>query len=97
MGIETESVIQTVELENNNGLSKDDALLAQLGYKAELKRNFSIIQVFGVAFSIMSLLPSVASVLAFSLPAGPAGMTWGWILPSCLILTIGMYTNILQL
>lgn len=70
-------------------ISRDDELLIELGYKPELKRNFSIIQIFGVAFSIMSLLPSIASVLAFNLPAGPVGMTWGWILPSLCILSVG--------
>lgn len=69
--------------------SRDDALLAELGYKAELKRNFSVIQVFGIAFSIMSLLPSIATTLSFSLPAGPVGMTWGWLLPVFCILTVG--------
>lgn len=35
-----------------------------------------MIEVFGIAFSIMGLLPSIASVLAYSIPAGPAGMVW---------------------
>lgn len=30
----------------------------------------------GIAFSIMGLLPSIASTLAYSLPAGPAGLVW---------------------
>lgn len=71
-------------------VNKDDALLIELGYKPELRRNFSVIQIFGVAFSIMSLLPSISSVLAFNLPAGPVGMTWGWLLPSCCILSVGI-------
>lgn len=33
-------------------------------------------QIFAVAFSIMSLVPSIASTILFSLPAGPAGMVW---------------------
>lgn len=70
--------------------NKDDELLAQLGYKAELKRNFSVIEVFGIAFSIMSLLPSIAASLVFALPAGPVGMTWGWLLPSICILSVGL-------
>lgn len=61
-----------------------------LGYRPELKRNFSVIQVFGIAFSIMSLLPSIASTLALNMPAGPVGMTWGWLLPSICILTVGV-------
>jgi len=78
------------DIPGEKGVSADDHLLMQLGYKPELKRNFSVIQVFGIAFSIMSLLPSIASVLAINLPAGPVGMTWGWLLPSLCILTVGM-------
>ena len=51
----------------------DNELLAQIGYKPELRRQFLTLQVFGVAFSIMGLLPSVASILATALwPARPA-------------------------
>lgn len=35
-----------------------------------------MIEVFGIAFSIMGLLPSIASTLVYSIPAGPAGMVW---------------------
>ena len=49
---------------------------AKLGYKQELRRNFTMIEVFGIAFSIMGLLPSIASTLAYSIPAGPVGMVW---------------------
>ena len=50
--------------------------IARLGYKQELKRNFSTFEVFGIAFSIISLLPSIASTLTYTLPAGPIGMVW---------------------
>ncbi len=49
---------------------------AKLGYKQELRRNFTMIEVFGIAFSIMGLLPSIASTLAYSIPAGLVGMVW---------------------
>ena len=49
---------------------------AKLGYKQELRRNFTMIEVFGIAFSIMGLLPSIASTLVYSIPAGPVGMVW---------------------
>ncbi|KAL0063973.1 hypothetical protein AAF712_009040 [Marasmius tenuissimus] len=57
----------------------DEELLASLGYKQEFKRAFSPLEVFGVAFSIQGLLPSIASVLGFAIPngGGPA-MVWGW-------------------
>jgi hypothetical protein len=34
-------------------LTKDDVCLEDLGYRPELKRNFSKLETFGVAFSIM--------------------------------------------
>ena len=74
------------------GLASEDdaAVLAKLGYKQELRRNFTMIEVFGIAFSIMGLLPSIASTLAFSIPAGPVGMVWGWFLASGLIFVVGL-------
>lgn len=70
--------------------TSDNDLLAQIGYKPELKRRFNTIQVFGVAYSIMGLLPSVASILSHALLAGPAGAIWGWLISSVLIFTIGL-------
>jgi hypothetical protein len=49
---------------------------ANIGYKQELKRHYSSIQVFAIAFSIMGLLPSISATLWFSVPAGPVGMVW---------------------
>ncbi|OOF91389.1 hypothetical protein ASPCADRAFT_57671 [Aspergillus carbonarius ITEM 5010] len=68
----------------------DSQLLAKLGYKQELRRQYSTVQIFAVAFSIMGLVPSIASTLAFSLPAGPAGMVWGWFTASILIFFVGL-------
>ncbi|PMD13127.1 gaba permease [Hyaloscypha hepaticicola] len=68
----------------------DAELLARLGYKQELRRNFTMIEVFGIAFSIMGLLPSIASTLSFSVPAGPVGMVWGWFLASMFIFIVGV-------
>lgn len=61
-----------------------------MGYVQELKRDFSILEVFGIAFAAMGILPSIASTLAFSLPAGPAGMVWSWLLASCCIMCVGL-------
>ncbi|EYE90503.1 putative GABA permease (Uga4) [Aspergillus ruber CBS 135680] len=70
--------------------SGDMELLAKMGYKQELKRQYSTVQIFAVAFSIMSLVPSIASTISFSLPAGPAGMVWGWLTASIFILCVGL-------
>ncbi|KAF8556713.1 amino acid transporter [Imleria badia] len=69
----------------------DQQLLAELGYKQEFKRAFSPLQVFGITFSVMGLVPSITSVLIYSLPnGGPSAMVWGWAVASFLILCIGM-------
>ncbi|ODV94914.1 hypothetical protein PACTADRAFT_50761 [Pachysolen tannophilus NRRL Y-2460] len=68
----------------------DNELLAEIGYKAELRRQFSTLQVFGVAFSIMGLLPSISSVLAQALTGGTVGMIWGWFIASFFVLLIGI-------
>ncbi|EGO02856.1 hypothetical protein SERLA73DRAFT_165793 [Serpula lacrymans var. lacrymans S7.3] len=69
----------------------DEALLAQLGYKQEFKRAFTPLEVFGIAFSIIGLLPSIASVLFYAIPnGGPAAMVWGWAVASLFILCVGM-------
>lgn len=43
-------------------MSGDEALLAKLGYKQELRREFSPIEVFGIGFSIIGLIPSIGWV-----------------------------------
>ncbi|KAJ5771713.1 hypothetical protein N7520_002242 [Penicillium odoratum] len=68
----------------------DSALLAKMGYKQELRRQYSTPQVFAIAFSIMGLVPSIASTIAFSLPAGPVGMVWGWFTASVFIFLVGL-------
>ncbi|KAJ7830506.1 amino acid/polyamine transporter I [Mycena olivaceomarginata] len=70
----------------------DEKLLATLGYKQEFKRAFTPLEVFGIAFSIIGLLPSIASVLFYAIPnGGPGpGMVWGWAVASILILFVGM-------
>ncbi|KIW53910.1 hypothetical protein PV05_06318 [Exophiala xenobiotica] len=69
---------------------EDAAVLAKMGYKQELRRNFSMVEVFGIAFAIMGLLPSIASTLSFSIPAGPVGLVWGWFLASMFIFVVGL-------
>ncbi|KAI1916999.1 GABA-specific high-affinity permease [Ophidiomyces ophidiicola] len=71
-------------------LDQDANALAAMGYKEELRRHYSTIQVFAIAFSIMGLLPSIASTLSFSLPGGPAAMVWSWFIASGFIFTVGL-------
>lgn len=69
----------------------DAELLATLGYKQEFKREFSSIEVFGIAFSIMGVAPSIASTLIYSMPSGgPVSMVWGWVVGSFFIAITGL-------
>ncbi|RLP62973.1 hypothetical protein L150_01678 [Candida albicans Ca529L] len=81
------SPTRDIDPQHNAG---DVELLAQIGYKQELNRHYSTLQVFGIAFFIMGLLPSIASVLTTGLESGPAGLVWGWFLSSIFILCIGI-------
>ncbi|KAJ8594347.1 amino acid transporter [Rhizopogon salebrosus TDB-379] len=71
--------------------SADEAILAKLGYKQEFRRSFTPLEVFGVAFSYIGLLPSTASVLFYAIPnGGPFAMVWGWAVASAFIMCIGL-------
>jgi amino acid permease len=67
-------------------ISADDQLLATLGYRAELKREFSYFTVFGQSFGAMGIAPAIAESITFSLgSAGAPGMVWTY-LAGCLLL-----------
>ncbi|EME83102.1 uncharacterized protein MYCFIDRAFT_153757 [Pseudocercospora fijiensis CIRAD86] len=64
----------------------DDQTLGALGYKQEFKRDFSILQSFSVSFSILGLLPSIASTLPYALGySGTGGTAWGWLIAAFMI------------
>ncbi|VEU20143.1 DEKNAAC100948 [Brettanomyces naardenensis] len=83
----TQSVIRAINAKHAGG---DEDLLAEIGYKQELKRTFSTFQVFGIAYSIMGLLPSIASMIGTGYTAGPGGFLWSWICASFFILSVGV-------
>ncbi|KZT06558.1 amino acid transporter [Laetiporus sulphureus 93-53] len=67
----------------------DDALLAELGYKSEFRREFSLIETIAFAFSIMGVIASVSSTFSFPLASGGhVGMVFGWLIPSLFVMTI---------
>ncbi|KAH9927011.1 amino acid/polyamine transporter I [Fomitopsis serialis] len=58
---------------------RDEAELARMGYKQELRRDFGLLQNFGVSFSIISIITGVSSTFAYGLSTGgPVVMVWGW-------------------
>ncbi|KAJ7438311.1 APC amino acid permease [Mycena galericulata] len=59
--------------------------------KQELKREFSAFVLFGFGFSVSAIVPSVASVLVYSLPnGGPSAMIWGWATSTVFLMFIAM-------
>ncbi|KAF8848344.1 amino acid transporter [Acephala macrosclerotiorum] len=60
-----------------SAISADDQLLASLGYRAELKREFSYLTVFGQSFGAMGIAPAIAESIIFSL--GSAGTVGMWV------------------
>ncbi|GLB38878.1 putative apc amino acid permease [Lyophyllum shimeji] len=69
----------------------DDHLAATPGYKQEFKRKFTSLEIFGVSFPVIALVPSIASVLFNSIPngGGPA-MVWGWAVASLFMLLVAI-------
>ncbi|KAK0467117.1 APC amino acid permease [Desarmillaria tabescens] len=69
----------------------DNAKLAELGYKSEFKREFSLIETVAFAFSIMGVVASVSSTLSFGLVSGGhVGLVFGWLIPSIFVMTIAL-------
>ncbi|KAJ7511673.1 APC amino acid permease [Mycena galericulata] len=69
----------------------DKTLLARLGYKQELKREFTIVELFGFGFSVNAVVPSIAATLFYSMPnGGPTAMIWGWATSSVFIMFIAL-------
>ncbi|KAL4755482.1 hypothetical protein BDW72DRAFT_163888 [Aspergillus terricola var. indicus] len=56
----------------------DDVQLAALGHKAELKRNFSMLSMLGLAFAILNSWTALSTSLNLSLPSGGCtSVIWG--------------------
>lgn len=75
-----------LEAGSMTAMDADDELLASLGYRAELKREFSYLTVFGQSFGAMGIAPAIAESMIFSLgSAGSPGMVWTYLV-GCLSL-----------
>ena len=71
-------------------LSEDERLLAELGYKQELSRNWSGFSNFAISFSIISILAGCFTTFGQGFNnGGPVAISWGWPIISMFILIIG--------
>jgi amino acid permease len=72
-------------------MDADDELLASLGYRAELKREFSYLTVFGQSFGAMGIAPAIAESIIFSLgSAGSPGMVWAYLVGCILLMPVAL-------
>lgn len=68
----------------------DELLLARIGYKQELRREFSKWSTVSYAISILGVLGSVPATFGSPLAAGgPATAVWCWFFGSCMAMCIG--------
>ncbi|KAF8196851.1 amino acid transporter [Mycena galopus ATCC 62051] len=69
----------------------DNAKLAELGYKSEFKREFSLLETCAFSFSIMGIVASISSTLSFGLASGGhVGLVWGWFIPSFFVMFVAL-------
>jgi len=67
----------------------DDVRLAELGYKSEFRREFSLLELIAFSFSIMGVVASVTSTFSFPLVSGGhVGMVFGWLIPCLFVMTV---------
>ncbi|KAK4235170.1 amino acid/polyamine transporter I [Achaetomium macrosporum] len=61
-------------------VEEDAAALERLGHKQELKRNFSMVSMLGLAFAILNSWTALAASISLALPSGGASsVIWGLI------------------
>ncbi|KAI8610653.1 APC amino acid permease [Chytriomyces sp. MP71] len=71
--------------------ANDEALLAQLGYKQELKRELSTFTNYGVALSTICICSGLTSLFGYGLvTGGPVVMTWGWLVVAFFTMLVGL-------
>ncbi|OCK80863.1 APA family basic amino acid/polyamine antiporter [Lepidopterella palustris CBS 459.81] len=71
-------------------LHHDEDKLANMGYKQELNRSWSMLHNFGVSFSIISVVTGITTLFSYGLTVGgPGVMSVGWIIVTFMTCFIG--------
>lgn len=73
------------------GTDLADELLENLGYRPELSRNRSTLQIAFMAFILASIPYGLATTMYYPLVGGgPVNIIWGWVLVSFIILCVAV-------
>ena len=76
-------------LGENGGHNSADDLLEAMGYKSELLRSRSTLQVAFMSFVLASIPYGLATTLYYPIVGGgPADIIWGWVVVSLIILCV---------
>lgn len=68
---------QDITINVDHVINDDEAMILALGYKQEFKREFSLWSIFAVSFSVLGLLPSIASTFDYQqLVIGISPIPW---------------------
>ncbi|KAH9981654.1 APC amino acid permease [Russula compacta] len=80
-----------IEAAVGSNLTGDEADLARMGYRQELRRDLTLFQSFGVSFSVINVIVGVSSLLFFGLvTGGPVVMVWGWVVVAFFTMLVGL-------
>lgn len=78
-GAKVEISPDNLEASSSSGLDKSDGHLIELGYRSELKREFSLFSAFSFALSVSGLFSTIATTFTYPLVAGgSASVVWCW-------------------
>lgn len=61
MGIASILSNKNITINVDHVIDSDEAMLLAIGYRQELRREFSLWSIFAVSFSVLGLLPSIAA------------------------------------
>lgn len=77
MGIQLILSNQDITVNIDHVIDNDEAMIIAMGYKPEFKREFSLLTVFAVSFSVLGLLPSIAACFEYQQAAiGISPVPW---------------------
>lgn len=69
----------------------DEVKLQQLGYSQELRRDWNLLQSFGISFSVISIITGITTLFSYGLAnGGPAVMAIGWLVVSFFTLFVAL-------
>lgn len=89
VGKERKFSLGAKHLGENGGHNSADDLLEAMGYKVELVRSRSTLQVAFMSFVLASIPYGLATTLYYPLVGGgPANIIWGWVAVSLIILCV---------